>query len=256
MNRTVMRSLFVITLSAGLMAPAHAFDIRMWFNSLSERSRSAIYLGAATVVAGLLAYTLCWKKKAQPIVKTVRSEQEQIKAEPESQMKEMSAAQQRILADTSLPMNAVKVAPLHKKVLKKVSAKSQSAVVTSMVRDYDINQDKDLVACKNNYEYMHKLCDQALERVKKAIADNDYEQAKQQHKELLSIFKQEQQKVYKQVIDLLEPVKEAISQNKPSEQIDSRKWLLIPWKAEIERLEYYFNKVLSKEIEEMNKKSR
>lgn len=289
MNRTLIRYLLVGIVSAGLVAPAHAFDIRAWFNALSGRSRSALYLGAATVVAGLglLAYKLCWKKKAQPTVQAVRSE-------PESQMKEMSAAQQRLLADTSLPMNGVtgveteakpamgdvasivqvqsqqyelkrsaaagqlhvaKAAP--KKVLKKVSAKNQPVVVSTMVRDYDINQDKDLIVCKENYEHMCKLCEQALERVKKAIADKNYEQAKQQHTALLSTFKQEQQKVYKQVIDLLETVKKAISQEQPlSPQMSARKWLLVPWKAEIERLEYYFNKTLATEIEEMNKKLR
>lgn len=69
MNRTLMRSLFVITLSAGLMAPAHAVDFRLWFYSLSSNSRNALYVAtAATVaaVAGLSFWAYKMYSKVQP----------------------------------------------------------------------------------------------------------------------------------------------------------------------------------------------
>ena len=70
MNRNCIRYLFVVVVSTGLMAPAHAFDFSGWFYSLSNRSKNSLYVATAAVVAGLgfLAYKMCWKTKAQPHV--------------------------------------------------------------------------------------------------------------------------------------------------------------------------------------------
>lgn len=78
----VTRYVLVGIVSASLVAPAQAFDLRLWFNSLSERSRTAMYLGAATVVAGLslLTYKLWNTKKVQPeVVKAADDKEQEIK---------------------------------------------------------------------------------------------------------------------------------------------------------------------------------
>ena len=68
MNRSLIRYLFVVVVSAGLMAPAHAFDFSAWFTGLSNRSKNTLYVTTAAVVAGLsfLAYKMCSKNKANP----------------------------------------------------------------------------------------------------------------------------------------------------------------------------------------------
>jgi len=78
----VTRYVLVGIVSASLVAPAQAFDLGLWFNSLSERSRTAMYLGAATVVAGLslLTYKLWNTKKVQPeVVKAADGKEQAIK---------------------------------------------------------------------------------------------------------------------------------------------------------------------------------
>jgi len=55
----------IIALAISLASPAHAWDLRGWFNGLSENKRSAIYVGAVAVIATGIGYLMgkCWAKK-------------------------------------------------------------------------------------------------------------------------------------------------------------------------------------------------
>lgn len=64
------RYILTVVVSASLVVPVQAFDLRGWFNSWSQDSKNALYVGtAASIVAGFsfLAYMMCFKKKSKVV---------------------------------------------------------------------------------------------------------------------------------------------------------------------------------------------
>lgn len=120
MIRQYMRLIFVVTVSAGLMAPAQAYDVSAWFNGLSKNSKNTLYVTTAALVAGLslLAYKM-WTNPEKVIVPRLdlpvelpfegisedaarRGLEVQRVRDEQQREKEQKAAQQRLLEDASL----------------------------------------------------------------------------------------------------------------------------------------------------------
>ncbi|MFI5333238.1 MAG: hypothetical protein ACHQVS_04015 [Candidatus Babeliales bacterium] len=201
MNRRFIRYLLVGTMSAGLVAPAHAIDFK-WFHSLSNNSRNALYVASAAVVAGLsfLAYRMCCKKTVQIPKAAVQPEPAQASA-PENKI-EMADA----YVQTDLGLGQIH------------TLENEKNALAVRVQDLETQKESEMKqqACREQDaadEFVRALNDKDVPRVFNALSKENpnYEELSPVSRALLMAWPDSMRKL---VIGQLEPLKKHIAARK------------------------------------------